>query len=253
MDLRTGRPIKRMPVGKDEYSSHLFGRRVVKFEDDILYPGNRSILFLDPKNLVQKAKIALPEVSNCTPAVHEGEIIMVDQKGTLMKIEPESGKVQTQVKTSALQPVSIAPVVHGERATFAGRQGIIVSADLAQNRVLWERSIDIGTGRGIFQDITVGKEGVFPFTGNAFHALSSEDGAVLYGPVEATCAPAYREGKLFFGDPEGRFVCMDAASGKIQKTYTLDNVITLQPAVYGDSVFVATSSGTIYRLEPDYM
>jgi outer membrane protein assembly factor BamB len=149
--------------------------------------------------------------------------------------------------------VSIAPVLDGDRALFAGRQGIIVSADLSQNRILWERSLDIGTGKGIFQDIAVGKEGVFPFTGDAFHALSADNGAVLYSSVKATCAPTYHEGKLYFGDPGRRFVCMDAATGKIQKTYTLDSVINLQPAVYDESVFVATSSGTIYRLEPGYM
>jgi outer membrane protein assembly factor BamB len=253
IDLRTGQSTKRIPVGKDEYSSHLFGRRIVRFEDSILYPGNRSILFLDPENLIQKAKIALPEVTNCTPAVHGNEIIMVDQKGTLMKIEPASGRVEATVNTSALQPVSIAPVLDGDRALFAGRQGIIVSADLSQNRIVWERSLDIGSGKGIFQDIAVGKEGVFPFTGNAFHALSVDNGAVLYSPVKATCAPAYHEGKLYFGDSEKRFVCMEAATGKIQKTYILDSVINLQPAVYGESVFVATSSGTIYRLEPGYM
>jgi outer membrane protein assembly factor BamB len=253
IDLRTGQSTKRIPVGKDEYSSHLFGRRIVRFEDSILYPGNRSILFLDPENLIQKAKIALPEVTNCTPAVHGNEIIMVDQKGTLMKIEPASGRVEATVNTSALQPVSIAPVLDGDRALFAGRQGIIVSADLSQNRIVWERSLDIGSGKGIFQDIVVGKEGVFPFTGNAFHALSVDNGAVLYSPVKATCAPVYHEGKLYFGDSEKRFVCMEAATGKIQKTYILDSVINLQPAVYGESVFVATSSGTIYRLEPGYM
>jgi len=253
ISLRTGRAIKRMPVGKDEYSSHLFGRRVVQFEDSILYPGNRSIVFLDPENFAQKAKIALPEVSNCTPAVHGGKIFMVDQKGTLIKIEPVSGKVETTLNTSALQPVSTAPVVDGEKALFAGRQGIIVSADLLQNRILWERTVDIGSGKGIFQDIAVGREGLFTFTGDAFHALSAENGAVLYSPVKATCAPAYHEGKLYFGDPGKRFVCMDAATGKIQKTYMLDSVINIQPAVYGESVFVATSEGTIYRLEPGYM
>jgi outer membrane protein assembly factor BamB len=253
INLRTGQAIKRMALGKDEYSSHLFGRRVVQFEDSILYPGNRSIMFLDPESLAQKAKIALPEVSNSTPAVHGGKIFMVDQKGTLMKIEPVSGKVETTLNTSALQPVSTAPVVDGEKALFAGRQGIIVSADLLQNRIQWEHTVDIGSGKGIFQDIAVGREGLFPFTGDAFHALSAENGAVFYSPVKATCAPAYHEGKLYFGDPGKHFVCMDAATGKIQKTYMLDSVINIQPAVYGESVFVATSEGTIYRLEPGYM
>jgi outer membrane protein assembly factor BamB len=253
IQLRTGKEIKRLPIGKGNYSSHIFGRRVVDFDGSVLYPSNTSLLLLEPESLIEKSSIQLPETTHSSPAIYKNRILIVDQKGALLKIDPDSGKIDNRIQSNAIQPVSSAPVIVGDAAVFAGRDGLVVYADLLNNEVVWEQKIDLGKGMGIFQDITASDKGVYPYTGTLFHALARENGAVLFKPVLSTCSPLYNDGKLFYGDNEGNFVVLDALTGQILKKYPLESTITLEPAVYEGEILIATKSGTIYRLNPEYM
>ena len=152
-----------------------------------------------------------------------------------------------------LQPVSSAPTVVGDMAVFAGRGGTVVYADLKKNEVVWENRIDVSKGVGIFQDIPVGEEGVYPYTGNEFYALSLKGGKEIFKPVESVSQPLYHDGKLYFGDRSNRLVVMDAVSGKVLKSWGLDSKITIQPAIFEDDVVVGTESGAIYRIDLKYM
>ena len=152
-----------------------------------------------------------------------------------------------------LQPVSSAPTVVGDKAVFAGRGGTVVYADLKKNEVIWENKIDVSKGVGIFQDIAVGEEGVYPYTGNEFYALSLKGGKEIFKSVESVSQPLYYEGKLYFGDSRNRLVVMDAVTGKVVKSWGLDSKITIQPAIFEDDVVVGTESGAIYRINLKYM
>jgi len=253
LNLKSGKDIKRIPLGKGNFSSHLFGRRIVQFNENILYPSNNALLFLEPRTFNETSRIELSESSNSAPAVYNNNIIMVNQRGVLCKINPESGLIENRIESDALQPVGIAPVIRNDLAVFAGRDGTIVLTDLMKDENIWEKKIDIGKGTGIFQDVNIGDKAVYPYTGKQFYALSSENGEELYRPVSSTCPPMYYKGKLYFGDSRGQFILMNAETGKILKKYPLDSPITLQPAVYNGDIVVATKSGTIYRLIPKYM
>ena len=211
------------------------------------------MLLLDVETLEATKRFEIPESSNSTPAVYGESILIVNRKGEMLRIDPESEEIGSSIETAAMQPVSSAPTVVGDKAVFAGRGGTVVFADLKKNEVIWENKIDVSKGVGIFHDIPVGDAGVYPYTGNEFYALSIKGGEDIFKPVESSSLPLYHEGNLYFGDRRNRLVVMDAVTGKIVKSWKLDSKITIRPAIYEDDVIVGTESGTIYRIDIRYM
>ena len=99
------------------------------------------------------------------PAFWNGKFIHMNQNGDLLVIDPETGRTESSVETEAIQPVSLAPTLWKNARAFAGRKGTVVAVDLQRNKVMWDRKID----SGVFQDITIGSIGLYPFTGNVYH------------------------------------------------------------------------------------
>jgi len=253
MNFKTGAVLKRIPLGKGDFSSHMFGRRVVPFGEGILYPSNKEIIMLNVETLEATKRFEIPEYSNSTPAVYGDSILIVNRKGEMLRIDPEAQGIESSIVSGAMQPVSSAPTVVGDRAVFAGRGGMVVFADLKKNEVIWENRIDVSKGVGIFHDIPFGEEGVYPYTGNEFYALSIKGGKEIFEPVEAASLPLYHDGNLYFGDRRNRLVVMNAVTGKIVKSWELDSMITIRPAIYQDDIIVGTESGAIYRIDLRYM
>ncbi len=253
LNLKSGKVIKRIPLGKGDFSSHMFGRRVVPFGDSILYPSNNLVLLLNIDSFEETGRITIPENSNSSPAVYNDRIVIVNRKGVLFTINPVTSDIESTIESDALQPVSGAPTIVKDSAVFAGRGGNVVFTDLMKNEIVWEKKIDVSKGVGIFQDVSLGERAVYPFTGREFYALSITDGKDLFKPVLSTSPPMYHEGKLYFGDYRNRLVVMNASTGRILKSWKLDSKITIQPAVYGNDIMVGTESGIIYRINVKYM
>jgi outer membrane protein assembly factor BamB len=253
LNLKSGKVIKRIPLGKGDFSSHMFGRRVVPFGDSILYPSNNLVLLLNIDSFEETGRITIPENSNSSPAVYNDRIVIVNRKGVLFTINPVTSDIESTIESDALQPVSSAPTIIKDSAVFAGRGGNVVFTDLMKNEIVWEKKIDVSKGVGIFQDVSLGERAVYPFTGREFYALSIKDGKDLFKPVLSTSPPMYHEGKLYFGDYRNRLVVMNASTGRILKSWKLDSKITIQPAVYGNDIMVGTESGIIYRINVKYM
>src|SRR5205085_8792661 len=58
--------------------------------------------------------------------------------------------------------------------------------------------------------------------------------------------PAIVNGKLFMGTTAGQILCMNASTGEILWTATVEGAITFQPAVAKGMVYVSTNNGTMY-------
>ncbi len=253
IDMKTGDILKRLPIGKGDFSSHLFGRRVVQYKENIIYPSDNALLFLDKANLNEIKRIEIPGNSNSSPAVYDNRIILVNQNGILFMIDPETDSIESRIKTEVLQPVGIAPTVRNNLAVFAGSKGTVFLTDLKKREIIWQKKVEGGKIRGVFQDIAMGKNGVYPYNRETFLALSIENGKELFNPVYSTSAPLYSNERLYYGNAKAMFLVMNASTGKIIKSYKLDSAITLEPAVYGNNIVVATKSGTLYLLSPDDM
>jgi hypothetical protein len=253
VDLVSGEVVKRMKLSKERYPAQLFGSPAVPFGNSILLPADDLLVFLDVDSLRQSRSIPVKESGLGSPTAYGDHLVVVDEHGDLLVIDPETGGVEFRLETAAFQMVGSSPSMIGERVVFGDNAGTVVLADLRSRKVLWEKQIGEGRSGAVFQDIVVGEKAVYPHTGEEFHALAIESGEELFGSVRSSCNPLYREGFLYFGDPDASLVMMDGVSGRVMKRYGLDSPVTVMPAFHGENLVVATRSGTVYMIEAEHM
>jgi len=243
-----GTVISRTELSGD--SAHLFGRRVVPYEDSILMPTNGSIRIIDQSSGELQKEIPVPGGSRMTPAIWNGKIITVNQQGSLLIIDPESSSVEGEISTAGMQPVALAPVVRENRAVFSGRKGTVVCVDLAERSVNWERDLS-GESVSVFSDPECSPDGVYLFAGSRIFGLSMKDGSDLFAPISGvTSPPLYRNGTIIFGTSEGGLSAADAATGERHIAVNADEVITTRPVPSGRSVAAGTEDGTVLIMSP---
>jgi outer membrane protein assembly factor BamB/ferric-dicitrate binding protein FerR (iron transport regulator) len=247
LNIKTGEVVNQIPIGSGRLSSHLFGRRVVPLNGDILFPSDDAIVMLNGSTFRETASIPVPGSSFCTPAVYGGTIVTVNELGELLRIDPETGDVKTKIQTDAYQPASLAPTIVGDVAVFADTKGTVVASDLAGGAVIWQRSL-AGGEKGVFTDIETENGRLYVYTGEEFYTISLEDGKDLLGAVASSCLPLISEDRIYFGDNEGRLIVADALSGKVMKSYRFGSPISAQPLLFEGSVLVGTRDGTISML-----
>jgi outer membrane protein assembly factor BamB len=251
--VETGEVIKRMKLRKGEYPAHLFGSPAVPFGQSILFPATDRLLMFNAKNMSQERSIPVLKSGLGSPALYENRLVMVNENGELMVLDPSDGSVEYSLDTGAFQMMGSSPSIVGHRAVFGDNKGTVVLADLKVPKVVWEKRIGAEGAGAIYQDIAVGEDAVYPYTGDAFHPLALTNGEKLFGSVRSTCNPLYHEGVLIFGNPDASLVMMDARSGRILKRYGLDSPVTLTPAYYDANLVVATRSGTVYMIDAEHL
>ena len=247
LNMKTGDVVNQIPIGSGRLSSHLFGRRVVPLNGGLLFPSDDAVVMLNSNTFLETASIPVPGSSFCTPAVYGGTIVTVNELGELLRIDPETGGVKMKIQTDAYQPASLAPTIIGDVAVFADTKGTVVASDLAGGTVIWQRSL-AGDEKGVFTDIETENGRLYVYTGEEFYTISLEDGKDLLGAVASSCLPLISEGRIYFGDNEGRLFVADTLSGKVMKSYRFGSPISAQPLLFEGSVLVGTRDGTISML-----
>ncbi len=241
----TGKVLKRLSLDRDY--SHLFGRRIVPFENFAIFPANNNIRLMNLFTGETVKQIAVPGGSRMTPAVYNGRILIVNQEGVFLVINPDNGKIESRIKTEAVQPIAIAVTTYGDRAYFAGRKGLMVCVDLVKEEVRWETPLPGRKERGIFQDLEVGRDGVFSVSDGVLYGYSLDEGDMLFAPVRgATSPPLYKEDqeRLYFGGPDNTLLITDT-KGRILKELDVDHKITTRPRFEGTNLIVGTDSGEL--------
>jgi outer membrane protein assembly factor BamB len=233
-------------------ASHLFGQRVLPYEDVLYVPANREITVVQRSGSEagsESGALSLPAKSLTTPALHEGSVVTVTNRGEVVLLDSESGNTQARIGTPAVQPVAVKPVIAGDRAVFADRRGRVVAVDLAAGEVAWDRSIG---SEGVFHDVVVAGSIVYARAGGTLHALALADGEAAFDPVEnVSSLPLVRNGTLYYGRSDGSdgsngaLVVASADDGSILKTLEFNAKIVTQPVWMNESVVVGLADGSV--------
>ncbi|RKX73258.1 MAG: hypothetical protein DRP87_19210, partial [Spirochaetes bacterium] len=236
-------------VSLEGESAHLFGRRVVGYNGQLLLPANDSIIIIDPATGEETRRIPIPGGSRMTPTVWQNRILIVDQQGTFLIINPDRGTVEAKISTQAVQPVALTITVYENTAYFSGRKGTVVAIDLGNRRVKWERKLR-EEGTSVFTDVECGSEGAFVFARDTIFGLSLRDGSDLFNPLtDATSAPLYSGSKVYYGG-EGKLIVRDASRGSLLETVEVGDTISTKPARINKKIVAGTTSGNILLLNP---
>ncbi|MBA7524302.1 Outer membrane protein assembly factor BamB [subsurface metagenome] len=249
----SGKILTRMNLDKDY--SHLFGRRVVHFGQFALFPTNNSIRFINLYSGETMREIAVPDGSRMTPAVYNGKLLIVNQQGVFMVIDPATEKVVQRIATKAVQPVALKINTLDNRAYFAGRKGQVVCIDLDAGEVAWERKLEAGKDIGIYHDLEAVPDGVFAFADKSIYGFSLADGSLLFAPIrDASSPPLYYAlpSLLYYGSTGGELIAADTG-GRIRKRLKVKGNITTRPFWDNGNLIVGTDSGELMIINPDYI
>lgn len=253
LKLASGNILTRMNLDKDY--SHLFGRRVVHFGQFALFPTNNSIRFINLYSGETMREITVPGGTRMTPAVYNGKLLIVNQEGLFMIIDPATEKVVQRIATKAVQPVALKIDTLDNRAYFAGRKGQVVCIDLDAGGVAWERKLEAGKDIGIYHDLEAVPDGVFAFADKSIYGFSLADGSPLFAPIRgASSPPLYYAlpSLLYYGSTGGELIVADT-SGRIRKRLEVKGNITTRPYWDNGNLIVGTDSGELMIINPDYI
>ncbi len=143
VSIRTGTVVSRTSL--DSATTHLFGQRVAVSSSLGVYPTAASLTVFDPATGAAVRQIPIAGGTLMTPAISDGRVLVVNQAGVFLALDPESGQALFQVPTGASQPVAGSVVVSGSRAFFADRKGLVVCVDMDAHKTLWKVALK---GRG---------------------------------------------------------------------------------------------------------
>ena len=143
-----------------------------------------------------------------------------------------------------------SPVLTGDRLTYAGPTGHVVSVDL-DGRELWR--VDIGgkiSGTPTFGD---GAHYVGQYGGRESDLVAvNADGTIRWRADVGWCwaTPAYADGAVYAATTAGDVVALDARTGERRWTFRAGEGCYTPPTLGDGRLFVGSWDGHYYRLDP---
>jgi outer membrane protein assembly factor BamB len=246
---RTGAVVARIPL--DSSTTHLFGQRVAVSPKLGVFPTSTSLVVFNPASGATIRQVPIPGGTLMSPTISDGRVLLVNQAGVFLAVDPESAEVLFQVPTGASQPVASSVLVSGSKAYFADRKGMVVCVDMEARKTAWKVSLK-GQAAGVFQDLEASAGGIFAFAGNTIYALSASDGSELFPPIGgASTPPLERGGVLYFGTQGGTLTAVDERTGKTLKTLDLEAVAATRPKADGSRLLLGSTTGQVFVIYPD--
>jgi outer membrane protein assembly factor BamB len=136
-----------------------------------------------------------------------------------------------------------------------GRIGYVYAFERMTGAVIWKYKVN---DRGVASDIIrFGGEACFVTLGNELVCVELETGKPKWSFRSSysgsddclTCSsPAVSEGRIFFGGLDGFAYALNADNGKVEWKRDLGAKVTTSAAVNGNSVYLGTDKGHVYRL-----
>jgi len=235
----------------DSRSAHLFGRHLVAYGGRRLLPANNEIIILDGNGNVQRSIGLEGSGSRMTPAVWKNRILTVDQNGTFLIIDGASGKVESSIPTSGIQPIALSITIQDDLALFSGRKGDVVCINLAEGAIEWETRLSSSSVQ-VYSDIVCSATGAFVYAEGSVYALDLRDGSPLFDPLRhITAPPAVIGNTLVCGSGDNRLLLIDPSVGGILKALDIRGTVSARPVELNGMIAVGTSEGKLIVLNPE--
>lgn len=247
VNAANGSVASRTPL--DANSAHLFGRRIVPSGSGLLLPTNESIRIINAVTGAASGEIALPKGSRMTPAAWNNKIVIADQQGSILILNPNAkNPVEAEISTAAVQPVALAPTIFGSKAVFSGRKGTVVCIDLASKQVAWEKKLP--GGASVFNDIAGNGTGVYAYAKGTIYGMSLAGGGELFQPVTGVTSPPLCSGPNIIFGAGSNLIIRNASNGAVAANINLPGRVTTQPYQAGELIIVGTEKGHLLYIHP---
>jgi len=252
LNISDGRVVGRRGLVGDE--ADLFGRRVLVWSKFLILPSDSALIFVNPGNGTDSGKsadrIMIPGGSRMTPVLWGNRILIADQRGTLLYIDPVSKTITDQVPTASVQPIGQAPVISNDIAVFSGRRGEISAVDLRRGEVLWEKHLSDEKSVSVHTDVLIDNGVIYVYGSHTLYSLNLRNGERRFPPVGSVSAPPQLiDGVLYLCRDDGRITMHNPGDGALIRGIPLGETSRVRPAGLGDFI-VAAGENNVFVIDP---
>jgi outer membrane protein assembly factor BamB len=167
-------------------------------------------------------------------------------QGRVSALRRGSGK---QIWRTSTPPIG-APLalIDGELIAL-GERGEILSLDPTEGKVRWRRRLGVAR----IAAVAAGAGDLLIATTDSLYRLSSVTGQVkLRAPSPGSIVSGWlvRDSALIAGTTDSQVVSLDPRELRLNWRLKVDAPVLDSPAALGDTIFLATRIGSVYRIEP---
>lgn len=228
-------------------------------EGGIVYvPGTDGQLYaLDDKTGALKWKYAAGEALATEPVLTPELVLVASQSDTLFAVKRDSGQLAWLYRRDAPTGFTIhrssTPTVRGQTAWVGFSDGTLVSLDLGDGSVRWEKSLAPGAGSGT-QFVDVDTSPVLDDAGHLYaasytgglYSLDAETGDVVWNTVTRGITALLLHGNVVVATGDDRLDAYLADTGRVIWSQTLEERAGLQPVLVKGMLLVPAQRALLF-------
>ena len=222
----------------------------------VFVPGTDGVLYaLDAKTGETKWKYAAGEALATAPVLTRDFVLVASQSDTLFAVRRASGELawlyRRDPPTGFTIHRSSAPTVRGDAAWVGFSDGTLVSLDVTDGSVRWERALAPGGG-GQFMDVDTapaldeaGHVYAASYSGGLY-ALDAETGDVVWNSVAQGITSVLVHGDVVVATGDDRLDAYLGQSGKLLWSQTLQERAGLEPVLVKGMLLVPAQRSLLF-------
>jgi outer membrane protein assembly factor BamB len=257
IEAGTGKEKWRYHSGNSIQSSAAIHKNLIFFES-----GNRLLALNGGGKLKWERDLCEGEVTNqldpwdfhhSSPYVHDGNIYIGTERGSLLGFDALSGKQVLRCQTISEQPIRTTPAVSGGLVIYGDWDGVLYANDISTGALAWKYDTK--------------QEGTYPWPNSILTQLVVQDGSIYFAgrsnrlysldvqtgkknwhyssPTDQWLigGPAVHKGVVYLGSSDQRlFHAIDASSGTLIWSTELDCRIWGSAAIKEGNIYIGSNS-----------
>ena len=244
LEADSGNPLARKSLIAED--AHYFGRRLIPYKDKGIYPANNSLKIMNRQTGEFEKELPCPGGSRMTPILYKNRILIINQQGILLKINPESGIIEKEIPTHAGKSIALPVTIKNNFIYFADSSGHLVCIDMEVEQVLWEKEIS-GEKTTVYHRLEYGEKSINVFARGILYSMVLETGVEHFSPIEdVSCPPLYKDGMLIFGTTDGFLMFINEEDGKEIARINVEQKITTRPVLANNDLLIGTETGNVF-------
>lgn len=166
-------------------------------------------------------------------------------EGRIYALRRSTGK---QIWRTSTPPIGAPLALIGGVLVAQSQRGEILGVDPGRGKILWRRRVGVARTAAV----AAGEDGALVSTTDSLYRLSLRDGKVMHrssspGTVVSSWLPL--DSALVVGTTDSQVVSINPTNLERNWTLRVDAPVLGSPAELGDTLYLATRTGTLYRID----
>lgn len=205
----------------------------------------RGIAVVRAENAALIREIIIPGGFSSAPVLAGRELVVMSASGELLIIDVEGGQVKEKMPTPLSGPC-LLPRWADPVLLLASRAGTVISVDLENRLINWERSLK----KTLNGDIEVGEGNIYLQTQDSLlYIIDIDSGADAVRPLsKVDSPPLLASGVLYYGTDDGKIIALNPKTLAVIRSIDIGEAVSVRPILLGENLYAGTRTGRIIRI-----